>query len=70
MQVRHDDSRWHRRTPDLMWTACGLPLYRLGQSLRHDSHEGPLCMSCFTKFEHSLSAELERADRMKNGADK
>ena len=71
MDAHHDDGRWHRRTRDLQWTACGLPLYRLHQPLRPASYEGPLCASCFTPFEHQMSAELARREQeLKNGGPK
>lgn len=56
MQVHHDDGAWHRRTPDLSMTACGLPLQRLGQALRVETYGGhqPLCRTCFTPFELAI----------------
>ncbi len=60
MQVHHDDGAWHRRTPDISMTACGLPLYRLGQSLRVETYAGPqpLCRTCFTPFELAIHDQL------------
>ncbi len=63
LQVHHDDGRWHRRTPDIQYTACGKPIYRLGQNLRHDSYQGPICDQCFTPFEMSISEAIERAEQ-------
>lgn len=60
MQVHYDDGYWHRRTRNIEMTACGMPLYRLGQTLRMESYEGPLCRICFTPFELALSAELAK----------
>lgn len=60
MQVHHDDGNWHRRTPDLSMTACGLPLARLGQALRVETYGGhqPLCRVCFTPFELAIHDQL------------
>jgi hypothetical protein len=63
MQVRHDDGKWHRRMPDLSETACGLPLYRLGQQLRIESLAENLCEECFTKRERERSAVINAKAR-------
>ncbi len=63
MQVHHDDGRWHRRTPDLSMTACGKPLFRLGQMLRHETYAGEICGECFTPFELAINAQLLAAER-------
>ena len=65
LQVHGDSGVWHRRTHDVSRTACGDPLYRLGQTLRPDSYLGPLCRICFTPYELAISAELERVERTK-----
>jgi hypothetical protein len=68
MQVHHDDGAWHRRTPDLSMTACGMPLYRLGQALRVETYAGPqpLCRTCFTPFELAIHDQLMDDQRKRN----
>lgn len=58
VQIRDDDSIWHRKAIGGLHTACGEPIEtRLGQELRHERYEGRLCRcGCFSKF------ELEKAD--------
>lgn len=52
---------WHRRTPDLSHTACGVPIPTQYSPLRREALTEPLCSECFTKFE--LSRAAERAKR-------
>lgn len=42
---------WHRRTPDLLTTACGVPFHSQFSPLRREELTEPLCRECFTTFE-------------------
>ncbi len=54
---------WHRRTPDLAFTSCGLAYHAQFAPVRRESHAGPLCTICFTDFEIACSADLEKTDK-------
>ncbi len=54
---------WHRRTPDLATTACGMPFHSSFTPVRRESHVGPLCGECFTAFERAHSELLEKISR-------
>ncbi len=54
------DGQWHRRTPDLRATACGVLFHGGYCSLRREELKGPLCPVCFTPFE--IAKAVERAD--------
>jgi len=60
MQVHHEGD-WHRRTPDLATTACGLPVHSQFAPVRREELRHPLCRTCFTPF------ELAKADVRANG---
>ncbi len=51
-------SIWHRRTPDLATTACGLPFHSAYSPLRRESLVGPICPVCFTPYELAQSERL------------
>lgn len=47
--------RWHRRTPDLKTTACGVPFHSQFAPTRREELCNPLCGSCFTAHELSIA---------------
>ena len=47
--------RYHRRTPDLSHTACGIPFHSEFTPPRREQYGGTLCPECFTTFELALS---------------
>ncbi len=51
---------WHRRTPDLLTTACGESFHSQFTPLRREVLTHPLCAECFTLFEIDL-ADARRA---------
>jgi hypothetical protein len=67
MQVRIE-GHWHRRTPDLITTACGLPIATQYSPLRRELLADPLCAECFTPFERRKAAE--RTARERDSGDK
>lgn len=64
MQVLADGA-WHRRTPDLKTTACGMPLHSQFSPVRREELRHPLSRACgcFTSFELARADQLEAADR-------
>jgi hypothetical protein len=57
---------WHRRTPDTLTTACGVPLHHAYMPTRREDLAGHLCSDCFTPFERDR-AELENEKRRNRG---
>lgn len=54
---------WHRRTPDLTETACGLPLRMVTTPPRREEltlRHGKLCELCFTEHERAKAYRLDR----------
>lgn len=49
--------RWHRRTPDLATTACGVPYHSQFAAARREELCHPLCRECFTQHELRLADE-------------
>lgn len=48
--------QWHRRTPDLIETACGVPVPMTTSPIRREvltMREGGLCSCCFTLHEQT-----------------
>lgn len=54
--------RWHRRTPDLSATACGILYHSQFAPTRREELCGALCSDCFTKFELSLGKERDKKE--------
>lgn len=56
---------WHRRTPDLRETACGVPFHSEFTTPRREvltmEDRGPLCPECFTPHELARARELDAA---------
>lgn len=48
---------WHRRTPDLSHTACGVPIPTQFSPLRREALSEPLCSECFTPYERKRAAD-------------
>ena len=46
---------WHRRTPDLKSTACGVPYHSQYAPTRREELCNPLCHACFTDYELSVA---------------
>lgn len=61
MQVLTDGA-YHRRTPNLSHTACGLVIQTQYSPLRREELAGMLCRSCFTAFELAI-ADKTNAER-------
>ncbi len=70
-------SQWHRRTPDLRETACGVAT-PLGSMLRRealtemtvdDRPAGKLCLDCFTPHERVRAAKADQDARDKSEAE-
>ncbi len=53
---------WHRRTPDLKTTACGIPFHSQFATARRELLKGDLCPTCFTSFELAKAAEANRKE--------
>lgn len=56
--------QWHRRTPDLAETACGVPVRMVETPMRREvltHRDGQLCDTCFTPHERhkATRADLE-----------
>ena len=47
--------KWHRRTPDLGATACGILYHSQFAPTRREELCNPLCDMCFTPYELSLA---------------
>lgn len=47
--------QWHRRTPDLKATACGVPYHSQFAPTRREELCNPLCPQCFTDHELSIA---------------
>lgn len=68
MQV-YTMGKWHRRTPDLSHTACGIQIDGQRCPVRREELSGDLCIGteetdpCFTGYELSLAAINNRKDR-------
>lgn len=63
MHVRGDDGAWHRRAIGHATTACGKPIARLGQQLRHETYSGCLCdEGCFSNYELDLADRANAAE--------
>ena len=56
---------WHRRTPDLKTTACGVPYHSQFAPTRREELCNPLCGSCFTHHELAIAnvRDVEEGDR-------
>ena len=56
---------WHRRTPDLKTTACGVPYHSQFAPVRREELCNPLCHQCFTSHELSIAnvRDIEERDR-------
>ena len=54
---------WHRRTPDLSHTACGVPIQTQFSPLRREELSDPLCPECFTTYEHQRAAARAARER-------
>lgn len=67
MQV-YTMGKWHRRTPDLSHTACGLRIDSQRCPVRREELSGDLCAGdaerdpCFTTFELVLAGSANRKD--------
>ncbi len=70
-------AQWHRRTPDLGETACGVPIPR-GSAIRRESlteravddrPKGRLCCECFTAYERTQAAKADQDAADKEQAD-
>ncbi len=46
---------WHRRTPDLKTTACGIPYHSQFAPTRREELCNPLCAECFTHHELAVA---------------
>jgi hypothetical protein len=46
---------WHRRTPDLSSTACGILYHSQYAPTRREELCTPLCRECFTQFELTIA---------------
>jgi hypothetical protein len=57
---------WHRRTPDALTTACGIPTNHAYMPTRREELSGDLCPDCFTAYERDR-AELENKKRRQRG---
>ena len=55
---------WHRRTPDLSSTACGILYHSQFAPTRREELCNPLCHECFTKHERSMA---DARDDKENG---
>lgn len=53
---------WHRRTPDLRTTACGIPFHSQFATTRREALANDLCDTCFTRFELDKAAEANRKE--------
>lgn len=51
---------WHRRTPDIASTACGIQYHGQFGALRREELVGRLCGDCFTPFEMTRAAAANR----------
>lgn len=56
--------KWHRRTPDLKTTACGVPFHSQFSPTRREELCNPLCGDCFTDYEKSVAnvRDIEEGD--------
>lgn len=54
--------RWHRRTPDLAATACGILYHSQFCPPRREELVGDLCGECFTEFERNRADENNAKD--------
>jgi hypothetical protein len=68
MQVRIANAGgWHRRTPDLSETACGVPFHSEFGNLRREQltmEDGGLCAECHTGHELMRAAQNDRAAQL------
>lgn len=57
--------KWHRRTPDLKETACGVPYHSQFAPTRREELCNPLCNDCFTAHEQSIAniRDIEEGER-------
>lgn len=53
---------WHRRTPDLKTTACGVPFHSQFSPSRREELCGVMCPECFTAHELRLADETNRKE--------
>ncbi len=51
---------WHRRTPTLAETSCGISYHGQFSALRRQELVGRLCPVCFTKHELAIAAAANR----------
>jgi hypothetical protein len=51
---------WHRRTPDLGATACGILYHSQYSPTRREDLTGDLCADCFTGYELALASSNNR----------
>jgi len=47
--------KWHRRTPDMSATSCGILYHSQFAPTRREELCNPLCDACFTPYELSLA---------------
>ncbi len=53
---------WHRRTPDLAHTACGVPFHAEFTPIRRETLYGNLCGVCFTDYERGRAKTIRDPD--------